>query len=37
LPLERFATDRVAGALLVVDPATNRTSGALLVSESFAS
>jgi sulfate adenylyltransferase subunit 1 len=37
LPLESFATDRVAGALLVVDPATHRTSGALLVSESFAS
>ncbi len=31
LPLARFADDRVAGALLVVDPATNRTSGALLV------
>jgi sulfate adenylyltransferase subunit 1 len=31
LPLESFATDRVAGALLVVDPATHRTSGALLV------
>ncbi len=31
LPLESFATQRVAGALLVVDPATNRTSGALLV------
>jgi sulfate adenylyltransferase subunit 1 len=35
LPLESFATDRVAGALLVVDPATNRSSGALLVSESL--
>jgi sulfate adenylyltransferase subunit 1 len=33
LPIERFASDRVAGALLVVDPATHRTSGALLVSE----
>ena len=32
LPLEAFATQRVAGALLVVDPATHRTSGALLVS-----
>jgi sulfate adenylyltransferase subunit 1 len=31
LPLESFATQRVAGALLVVDPASNRTSGALLV------
>ena len=28
LPLESFADDRVAGALLVVDPATNRTSAA---------
>ena len=33
LPLARFADDRVAGALLVVDPATNRTSGTLLVRE----
>jgi sulfate adenylyltransferase subunit 1 len=31
VPIESFASDRVAGALLVVDPATNRTSGALLV------
>jgi sulfate adenylyltransferase subunit 1 len=31
LPLARFADDRTAGALLVVDPATNRSSGALLV------
>ena len=31
LPVESFARQRVAGALLVVDPATNRTSGALLV------
>ncbi len=31
LPLESFAGQRVAGSLLVVDPATNRTSGALLV------
>ena len=31
LPIARFADDRVAGALLVVDPATNRTSGTLLV------
>jgi sulfate adenylyltransferase subunit 1 len=33
LPLEPFASDRVAGALLVVDPASHRSSGALLVSE----
>ena len=33
LPVERFAVDPVAGAVLVVDPATNRTSGVLLVSE----
>jgi len=31
LPIARFADDRVAGALLVVDPSTNRTSGTLLV------
>jgi sulfate adenylyltransferase subunit 1 len=31
LPIARFVDDRVAGALLVVDPATNRTSGTLLV------
>ena len=31
LPIARFADDRVAGALLVVDPATHRTSGTLLV------
>ncbi|HEV7575157.1 MAG TPA: GTP-binding protein [Caldimonas sp.] len=37
LPIARFADDRVAGALLVVDPATNRTSGTLLVRESIAS
>ena len=36
LPIARFADDRVAGALLVVDPATNRTSGALLVRDSAA-
>ena len=35
LPLASFADDRVAGALLVVDPATNRTSGTLLVRESL--
>jgi sulfate adenylyltransferase subunit 1 len=37
VPLESFASDRVAGALLVVDPATNRTSGALLVREALSS
>ena len=31
LPIASFADDRIAGALLVVDPATHRTSGALLV------
>ena len=31
LPLARFADNRVAGALIVVDPATHRTSGTLLV------
>ncbi len=31
LPVEAFATNRVGGALIVVDPASNRTSGALLV------
>jgi sulfate adenylyltransferase subunit 1 len=36
LPITRFADDRVAGALLVVDPATNRTSGTLLVRDSLA-
>jgi len=33
LPIARFVDDRVPGALLVVDPATNRTSGTLLVRE----
>jgi sulfate adenylyltransferase subunit 1 len=37
LPLAPFASDRVAGALLVVDPATNRTSGALLVKQALSS
>jgi sulfate adenylyltransferase subunit 1 len=37
LPIARFADDRVAGALLVVDPATNRTSGTLLVRDLLAS
>jgi sulfate adenylyltransferase subunit 1 len=31
LPLEAYAHNRVAGALIVVDPASHRTSGALLV------
>ncbi len=31
LPVEPFASNRVGGALIVVDPASNRTSGALLV------
>jgi len=31
LPVASFADDRVAGAVLVVDPATNRSSGSLLV------
>jgi sulfate adenylyltransferase subunit 1 len=34
LPLEPYATNRVGGALIIVDPATNRTSGALLVQAS---
>jgi sulfate adenylyltransferase subunit 1 len=31
LPLEPYTDNRVAGALIVVDPASHRTSGALLV------
>jgi sulfate adenylyltransferase subunit 1 len=31
LPVEGYETNRVGGALIVVDPASNRTSGALLV------
>ncbi|MBB2484512.1 sulfate adenylyltransferase [Mitsuaria sp. WAJ17] len=31
LPLAAYADNRVAGALIVVDPTSNRTSGALLV------
>jgi sulfate adenylyltransferase subunit 1 len=31
LPLEPFETSRIGGSLIVVDPASNRTSGALLV------
>ena len=31
LPIEAFETNRVGGSLIVVDPASHRTSGALLV------
>jgi len=31
LPVEAFGQNRVGGALIIVDPASNRTSGALLV------
>jgi sulfate adenylyltransferase subunit 1 len=31
LPVEPYATNRVGGSLIVVDPTSNRTSGALLV------
>ncbi len=31
LPVEAFASNRVGGSLIIVDPASNRTSGALLV------
>jgi sulfate adenylyltransferase subunit 1 len=31
LPLQPYAENRISGALIVVDPSTNRTSGALLV------
>ena len=31
LPVEPYENNRVGGALIVVDPASNRTSGALLV------
>ncbi|WP_119156842.1 sulfate adenylyltransferase subunit 1 [Caldimonas tepidiphila] len=31
LPVEAYEANRVGGSLIVVDPATNRTSGALLV------
>ena len=31
LPVEAYLDNRVSGALIVVDPTTNRTSGALLV------
>ena len=31
LPIEAYETNRVGGAMIIVDPASNRTSGALLV------
>ena len=31
LPLQAYAGNRVGGALIVVDPTSNRTGGALLV------
>ncbi|MCZ8076344.1 MAG: sulfate adenylyltransferase, partial [Paucibacter sp.] len=31
LPVEAYASNRVGGSLIVVDPSSNRTSGALLV------
>jgi sulfate adenylyltransferase subunit 1 len=31
LPVESYESNRVGGALIIVDPASNRTSGALLV------
>jgi sulfate adenylyltransferase subunit 1 len=36
LPLLPYADSRVGGALIVVDPASHRTSGALLVRQAFA-
>ena len=36
LPLSTFASNRIGGALIVVDPASHRTSGALLVREALA-
>ena len=33
LPLSTFSSNRVGGALIVVDPASHRTSGALLVTQ----
>ncbi|UUX97479.1 sulfate adenylyltransferase subunit 1 [Aquabacterium sp. J223] len=33
LPVEAYADNRIGGALIVVDPTSNRTSGALLVSQ----
>jgi sulfate adenylyltransferase subunit 1 len=31
LPVEAYASNRVGGSLIIIDPASNRTSGALLV------
>jgi len=36
LPVEAYADNRVGGAVIVVDPTTNRTSGALLVRQTAA-
>jgi sulfate adenylyltransferase subunit 1 len=36
LPVEAYASNRTGGSLIVVDPTTNRTSGALLVQTSTA-
>jgi sulfate adenylyltransferase subunit 1 len=36
VPVEAYADNRVAGALIVVDPTSNRTSGALLVKSAAA-
>jgi sulfate adenylyltransferase subunit 1 len=36
LPLLPYAASRVGGALIVVDPTSHRTSGALLVREAYA-
>jgi sulfate adenylyltransferase subunit 1 len=33
LPIEAYASNRVGGSMIIVDPASNRTSGALLVTE----
>jgi sulfate adenylyltransferase subunit 1 len=33
LPVEPYAANRVGGALIIVDPSSNRTSGALMVKE----
>ena len=33
LPVEAYASNRVGGSLIIVDPASNRTSGALLVKQ----
>jgi sulfate adenylyltransferase subunit 1 len=36
LPLTRYLDNRIGGAMIVVDPTSNRTSGALLVGEAAA-